>query len=136
MRVVLDTNILISALLIPFGNPAVIYRSWEGGNFVLLTCTEQLDELRETLRRPQLAARIKPYRGGRLVNELKSMAEIIGSLPDVKRSPDPDDDFLLALCQAGDADYLVSGDKSGLLSLKRHGSTKIVSAGDFASLFG
>lgn len=134
MRVVLDTNILISALLIPSGNPAVIYFAWERRSFVLLTCAEQLDELRETLRRPQLAARIKPYRAGRLVNELRDMAQIVGSLPEVRRSSDPNDDFLLALCEAGNADYLVTGDKSGLLSLKRHRATKIVSAKDFADL--
>ena len=134
MRVVLDTNIFISALLVPSGNPARIYRAWHERNFLLLTCPEQLDELRESLRRPALAARIKPYRAGRLVNQLKYLAEIVFSLPDVERSPDPNDDFLLALCQAGDADYLVTGDKSGLLSLERHHRALIVSATEFAGL--
>lgn len=101
MPVVLDTNILISALLVPSGNPARIYRSWQERNFVLLTCAEQLDELRESLRRPALAARIKPYRAGRLVNQLRYLAEVVSSLPTVKRSPDPNDDFLLALCRRG-----------------------------------
>jgi len=68
------------------------------------------------------------------VNQLKELAEFIDPLPQVKRSPDPEDDFLLALCEAGKADYLVTGDKSGLLSLMRHEHTKIVSARDFASL--
>ena len=40
----------------------------------------------------------------------------IDPLPRVERSPDPTDDFLLALSEAGKADYLVTGDKSGLLS--------------------
>ena len=35
----------------------------------------------------------------------------------MERSPDPTDDFLLALSEAGKADYLVTGDKSGLLAL-------------------
>ena len=52
----------------------------------------------------------------------------------MKRSPDPTDDFLLALCEAGNADYLVTGDKSGLLALDRHKATRIVSASDFAAL--
>jgi hypothetical protein len=134
MRVVLDTNILISSLLVPSGNPARIYRAWHERKFLLLTCPEQLDELRESLRRPALAARIKPYRAGRLVNQLKYLAEVVLSLPTVERSPDPNDDFLLALCQAGDADYLVTGDRSGLLSLERHHRALIVSAAEFASL--
>ena len=63
------------------------------------------------------------------------MAEIIEPLPRVLRSPDPEDNFLLALAQAGKADYLVTGDKSGLLSLVRHEGTRIISARDFAELF-
>jgi uncharacterized protein len=136
MRAVLDTNIVISALLIQTGNPAAIYRAWQAGHFTLLTCTEHLDELRATLRKPAIAERIKPYRAGGLVNEMKQLAEIVDSLPRVRRSPDPTDDFLLALCEGGRADYLVTGDKSGLLALKQHKGTRITSARAFAALFG
>ena len=52
----------------------------------------------------------------------------------MNRSPDPADDFPLALCEAGNADYLVTGDKSGLLALDRHKATRIVSASDFTAL--
>ncbi len=135
MRVVLDTNILVSALISPVGRPAAIYDAWEDGKFTLLTCAEQLDELRATLRKPRVAALIKPHKAGRLVNQIKKLAEEISSLPRVKRSADPNDDFLLALSEAGKADYLVTGDKSGLLSLDRHKATQIVSATSFAALF-
>src|ERR1700674_164037 len=135
MRVVLDTNILVSALIAPAGNPAAIYNAWEQGKFTLLTCAEHLDELRATLQKPRVAKRIKPYKAGRLVNEIKDLAEAIGPLPRVERSPDPSDDFLLALSEAGKADYLVTGDKGGLLALDRHKATRIVSASDFAALF-
>ncbi len=134
MRVVLDTNILVSALLVQLGYPAAIYRAWQEGYFTLLICAEQLDELRATLRKPAIAERIKPYKAGRLVNQLKELAETIGSLPRVERSPDPTDDFLLALSEAGRADYLVTGDQSGLLALTRHRGTRIVSAREFAAL--
>ena len=134
MRVVLDTNILVSALLVQIGHPAAIYRAWQEGYFTLLVCAEQLDELRATLHKPVIAARIKPYKAGRLVNQIKELAEIIGPLPRVKRSPDPTDDFLLALAEAGKADYLVTGDKSGLRILGRHEATRIVSASYFARL--
>ena len=83
---------------------------------------------------PAIAARIKPYQAGRLVNVLKELAEIIGPLPRVERSHDPTDDFLLALSEAGNADYLVTGDKSGLLSLARHKGTRIISEREFARL--
>jgi putative PIN family toxin of toxin-antitoxin system len=135
MRVVLDTNILVSALLIQTGNPAAIYRAWQEGQFSLLTCAEQLDELRATLRKPAIAERIKPWKAGGLVNEMKKLAESVAELPRVRRSPDPTDDFLLALCEAGIADYLVTGDKRGLLALEQHKYTRIVSARTFAALF-
>jgi putative PIN family toxin of toxin-antitoxin system len=134
MRVVLDTNILVSALMIQLGQPSLIYRGWQEGRFTLLTCAEHLDELRATLRKPAIAERIKPYKAGGLVNELKKLAESVDELPRVRRSPDPTDDFLLALCEAGRADYLVTGDKSGLLALKHHKGTRIVSARAFAAL--
>jgi len=97
MRAVIDTNVLVSALIAPRGTPAAIYSSWQEHRFTLLTCQEQLDELRATLRKPKIAALIKPYKGGRLVNDLKGLAVVVGSLPRVTRSPDPADDYLLAL---------------------------------------
>ncbi len=68
------------------------------------------------------------------MNELKELDEDVGALPRVQRSLDPTDDFLLAMSEAGKADYLVTGDKSGLLKLGRHQKTRIVTARHFASL--
>ena len=136
MRVVIDTNILVSALIADAGNPAAIYNAWEANKFTLLTCAEHLDELRATLQKPRVAELIKPYKAGRLVNQIKKLAQDVGSLPRVKRSADPMDDFLLALCEAGNADYLVTGDKGGLLVLRSHNATRIISASDFAALLG
>jgi len=104
------------------------------GKFTLLTCATHLDELLATLQKPRVAELIKPYKAGRLVNQIKKLAEDAGPLPPVNRCPDPNDDFLLALCEAGNADYLVTGDKSGLFALDRHKATRIVSASDFAAL--
>jgi uncharacterized protein len=135
MRVVLDTNILVSALISPTGYPADIYRAWESTRFTLLTCPEQLDEIRATFQKPRIVPFIQPHKAGKLLNQIKRLAELVNSLPPVRRSPDPDDDFLLALSEAGKAEYLVTGDKIGLLSLKHHKGTHIVSARQFASLF-
>jgi uncharacterized protein len=135
MRVVLDTNILISALMIQTGYPDAIYHAWQEGHFTLLTCAEHLDELRTTLRKPAIAERIKPHKAGGLVNEIKKLAESVEALPRIRRSPDPTDDFLLALSEVGRADYLVTGDKKGLLVLEHHKGTQIVSARAFAALF-
>jgi uncharacterized protein len=135
MRVVLDTNILVSAMITTAGNPAAIVNAWLDGKFTLLTCAEHVDELRATLQKPRVAELIKPHKAGRLVNQSRKLASGVGELPDVERSADPTDDFLLAMSEVGQADYLVTGDKSGLLALDRHKATRIVSASDFAALF-
>jgi uncharacterized protein len=133
MRVVLDTNILVSALIAPAGYPAAIYNAWESDRFTLLTCAEHIAEVRATLRKPSVAPLIEPYKGaGRLINQIKKLAANIVNLPQVRRAADPDDDFLLALAEAGAADYLVTGDKSGLLTLKKHKRTQIITARQFA----
>jgi putative PIN family toxin of toxin-antitoxin system len=134
MRVILDTNILVSAILSPGGNGDLALRQWIDGRFVLLTCSEQLAELKNTLRKPYIARYYRPHDAGRLINLLRSQSLQIESLPEVHRSSDPEDDFLLALAQAGEADYLVTGDKAGLLALKRHAGTRIVTAAQFAKL--
>lgn len=132
---ILDTNIIVSALIAPAGKPAAIVDAWLDGKFTPLTCAAHVDELRSTLQKPRLAELVKPHKAGRLVNQIKKLAEDIDPLPRVERSSDPTDDFLLALAEAGKADYLVTGDKSGLLALDRHKGTQIVSARDFAGLF-
>jgi putative PIN family toxin of toxin-antitoxin system len=135
MRAVLDTNILVSTLLIQTGNPAAIYRVWREGQFTLLACAEHLDELRAALRKPAIAERIKPYKAGILVNEMKKLAVNVNPMQAVRRSSHPPRDLLLALCEAGQADYLVTEDTSGLLALERHKDTRIVTARVFAELF-
>ena len=134
MRVVLDTNILVSAMITSAGKPAAIVNSWLDGKFTLLTCAAHVDELRSTLQKPRVAELIKPHKAGRVVDQIKKLAEDVGTLPTVERSADPTDDFLLAMSEAGNADYLVTGDKSGLLALDPHKATRIVSASDFAAL--
>ena len=91
-------------------------------------------DLRAALRKPAIARRIKPYKAGGLVNEMRMLTQHVDELPLVRRSPDPTDDFLLALSEAGTADYLVTGDKRGLLALEQHKGTRIVSAHAFAAL--
>ena len=46
MRVVIDINILVSALIVPTGQPAAVIRMWLDGKFTLLTCATHVNELR------------------------------------------------------------------------------------------
>ena len=74
MRVVLDTNILVSALIAPAGKPAAIVDVWLDGNFTLLTCAMHIGELRSTLQKPRVAELIEPHKAGRLVNQIERLA--------------------------------------------------------------
>lgn len=133
MKVVLDTNVLVSSLIVADSPPHWLYEAWRAGTFVLFTCDEQLDEFRRVTRYDKVRAFIEPVAAGALLNELRKAAQRVGRLPKVSRSPDTGDDFLLALSQAADADYLVTGDRSGLLALKHHGKTRIVTARQFST---
>ena len=132
MRVVLDTNILLSGLISPKGTSASLIDAWVDGRFILVSHPVQLDEFREVTRRDKLRRVIRPAEAGRLVNHILLVAEMPDILPTVERSKDPRDDFLLALCEAGSADWLVSGDKADLLALERLGPTRIGSAAALA----
>jgi uncharacterized protein len=131
MRVVLDTNVLVSALLISTSKPAQLLTAWRRGSFELLTCDVQLAEIRDVTRRPALRALIRPALAGELVNQLRSMALWIDASPPVDRSPDPFDNFLLSMAEGGQADVLISGDKRGVLALKSHGACRIVTVRQF-----
>ena len=61
---------------------------------------------------------------------------MLDRLPVVDRSRDPNDNFLLAMAEAGTADYLVTGDKRDVLALKRHGNTTILTAKEMLPLLG
>ncbi len=136
MRVVLDTNILLSALMVRGTPPDRLYEEWRHGRFELVSTDRQIEELRQVVRRPFFQVRLKASEVGRMVNDLRRLAVMIDTLPSVSRSSDPADDDLLALCEAARADYLVTGDKSHLLALKSHRGTRIVSARALANRLG
>lgn len=134
MRVVLDTIILLSALMVRGTPPDRLYEEWRHGRLQLASTEKQIDELRQVVRRPFFQARLKASEIGRMVNDIRRLAMMCDTLPAVSRSPDPNDDYLPALCQAASADYLVTGDKSHLLALERHEGTRILSARSLVDL--
>lgn len=81
MRVVIDTNVLVSALLHGRSLPFHLIALWCQGKITLITSAEQLEEIRRGTRYPKLRARLNPAVVGRLVNELKGSAIVIENLP-------------------------------------------------------
>jgi putative PIN family toxin of toxin-antitoxin system len=126
MRVVLDTNVLISALISPAGPADLLYQAWRSNRFTLITSDEQLEEFRRVTRYLKLRPFIDASAAGTILNELRLVAVKLTKLPPVDKSSDPADNFLLGMAVAGKADYLVTGDKQDLLKLSRYKQTHIV----------
>jgi uncharacterized protein len=134
MKVVLDSNVLLSALISPHGPPDAIYRAWRAKKFTLITAHAQLDELRRASRYPKFRSILQPHRVGAMINNLHR-AILVDPLPDQIEAADPFDTFLLSLAMAGTADYLVTGDKrAGLLSRSVIGRTRILTPAAFCEL--
>ncbi len=136
MRVVLDTNVLLSALLSPHGLSDVIYRAWQKDRFDLVTSTTQIDELRRASRYPKFKDVLQPHRVGTMINNMRRsvMLDALPPLPDGIEVNDPNDAFLLAMALAGEADYLVTGDhRAGLLQRGSVGHTRIVTPATFCA---
>ena len=115
MRVVLDTNIFIAALISNKGTPHRVYRAWLEGKFTLVTSTWQVEEFRRVSRYERVRPYIVPAEAGEIINGLRKRAIVLEALPKLELSPDPDDNFVLAMALKGEADYLVTGDKHDLL---------------------
>jgi putative PIN family toxin of toxin-antitoxin system len=111
VRAVLDTNVLISALLAPQGAPASIITRWLDGAFELVVSEALLGELAIGLSYPRLRRRVHAEAGAVFVELLRESARIDADPADVpKRSRDPADDYLLALAESARA-ILVTGDR-------------------------
>lgn len=71
MRVVLDTNILISALIRPKSVASRIYEGARSGRIALVTCAAQLEEFRRVTRYPKVQQYVRPAEAGTMLNELR-----------------------------------------------------------------
>lgn len=132
MRVVLDTNVLFSALISPHGIPDVIYRAWRSGKFDIVTSTIQLDELRRASRYPKFKAILQPSHVGTMINNLQH-AIILNHLTIKAEADDPNDAFLISMSIEGNADYLVTGDRrAGLLQKGHINRTRILTPSLFS----
>ena len=130
MRIVLDTNILVSALLAPNGPPGRLLAAVKRGDVTLVTSDVQIEELRRVLGRDRLQSRIRPQEAADLLDNLPAVGAVVTDLPAVHLSPDPADDLILAAAISGRANLIVSGDRSHVLALGQVEGVPIVTARD------
>ncbi len=120
MRAVVDVNVLISAALAARGPSAEILRSHRDGAFELVVSELLIAELTRALAYPKLRKRIPAEKAAALVSWVRDHGTLAEDPrgPAPVSSPDPDDDYLLALAINRRA-FLVTGDQH-LLGLREN----------------
>ncbi len=128
LRAVVDTNILIRALIKPRGTVGPILGRLAAKDYVILYSEPLLDELLAKLALPRL--RVKYSLDDQVVQGTVALLALRGELVNptrhVKVCRDPRDDMFLDAAVAGNAQYLVTGDED-LLVLKHFETVRIVS---------
>lgn len=120
MNVVLDTNVIVSALLSPSGAPAAIIKLWENEAFNVLVSAELIDELRHTLLYPKIKESLKwsDEAIGDFIDRYARIAILVTPQARVEVViQDPADNRVLECAIAGGASFIITGDKH-LLELK------------------
>jgi len=123
MRIVLDTNVLLSGLMAPKGTPGKIVAAWRGAHFDLVLSEPMLEEIRRVLAYSKIHARLgwgeKEIARFLLLLRLKAeVVDITGVRATVPR--DEGDDPILATLLASQAEWLVSGDQDLLVLADRY----------------
>lgn len=126
MRIVLDTNVLVSGLLSPFGPPGEIVRMVSSGAIVLCLDARIFSEYDEVLARDRFG--FDPDAVAALLDYIDFCAEVVAAQPLVERLPDPDDEPFLEVALACGADCLVTGNLVHFPPDARAGATVLTPA--------
>jgi putative PIN family toxin of toxin-antitoxin system len=132
-RVVLDTNVLVSALLFT-GELSKMVDLWHRGEVVPLISRETFDELRKVLGYPKFS--LAPEEIQSIIeSEILPYFEVVEIKEKVRGvCRDPGDDKFIACALSGAAHFILSGDKD-LTDFKSYKTIKIIKASEFLSLF-
>lgn len=142
MRIVLDTNVVVSALRTEDGNPALVVELVLTGAITLVYSAAILAEYREVLARPRL--QLDPTLANDLCDELAAVGEEVDPadlykgplallMPPPAHFPDPDDAVFVAVALLGAADAIVTGNTKHFAKVVR---PLVYSPSDFLDLFG
>lgn len=137
-QVVIDTNVFVSAILNPRGSPAAIFKLEREKKIKILVSHPILQEYIKTLSYPHLQKKhgLSKEQISKKVLRLVKHGKFIN--PETKLNivaDDPDDNIFLECAVAGEADYIISGDKH-LKSLKSFSGIKILDSAAFLNISG
>lgn len=128
LRVVADTNVLVSALLFG-GPPEQIVLAGLRGEIQLLTSIPLLKELERVLKGK---FKLNLHLVRNIIEEIKEVAELVEISSHINVISYPDDDNRVLECAVdGKAEFIVTGDTKHILPLKEFRGTKILSPSEF-----
>jgi putative PIN family toxin of toxin-antitoxin system len=113
VRVVIDTNVWVSALLNRLGRPADVLTAYREGRFTLVTAKPLLEEIRDVLTRPRLAQKygFTSADADELLGLMRQRASVVTVTALARVCRDPDDDVVLGTAIVGKADAVVTRDE-------------------------
>jgi putative PIN family toxin of toxin-antitoxin system len=129
-RLVLDTNVLVSAMLFPNGNESMVLRLALSDAFELGVSAAILNEYREVLERPRF--KLSRIRIDALFSQLKTHARLIHPTNAVTASPDEADNRFLECAETISAEFPITGNKRHFPKVWK--GTKIVNARELLEL--
>jgi putative PIN family toxin of toxin-antitoxin system len=134
LRVVVDTNVIVSGILSRKGAPYELSKAWRGRRFLLLSSSAILTEVRAVLQYPHIRKKY-PLSDEEVEQTIALLeqdallvrgdAHVTGSIPD-----DPKDEMFLACALDGQADFIVSGDHH-LLNLRFYREIPVITTREF-----
>lgn len=117
MRVVVDTNILVRALIMPHGSVGPVILHLRQGHYALLYAWSLLEELVDVLNRPRI--RVKYNLSEQDIHTVVSLillrGEAVKKPEPIRACRDPKDDKFLEVAVSGEAEVIVSGDEDLLV---------------------
>ncbi len=135
IRALIDTNVLASGIAgyrKGWGAPYDVIRRWRGTEYVLLTSPHVLDELATTLANEWFSQHLTESERVAAMKVVRSLGTLVEPDPTLVKGVAThwEDDLVLAAAIAGEADYLVTGDRT-LRALQVFGGVRIVSVHEF-----
>jgi len=136
MKVVLDANVFVSALLSSRGAPAKIIDLWRKEAFELLISDEIFEEIARVLRYPKIAKlyELSEAEVEEFLALLRDEARLVKPTQRLSLSPDESDNRYIECAVDGGAEIIVTGDKLHLLPIEDYQGVRIISPLEFLML--
>lgn len=130
MLIICDVNTLISVTMEKGQTVKALRKTWELGLTKLCLCQEMLDEFTDVMQRPRLQRFVGHVDLNQQIKRFLSYGELVFIHKPYPESPDPKDNYLLAMLRDSAASHLITGDKK-LLELGQYQDKPILTMAEF-----